>query len=160
MSRDTRVRIGGIMRFRPLCMVAVRGAPDRPGLAAAIFQALGRERLNTQFIVHCIDANNESHIQFCVDEGDVSRALEIVRPIAGQLSAREVMTLPDIAVVSVFGPDFRERSGIAGTAFAALASEGINILAVSTSISTISCVVQAKDCEKAAEALQRDFALP
>jgi aspartokinase len=160
MSSNTRVRIGGILRFRPLCMVAVMGAPDRPGLAAAIFQALGRERLNTQFIVHSIDANNESHIQFCVDASDVERALTIVRPIAAQLSARHVTTLSGVAVVSVFGPDFRERSGIAGTAFGALAAEGINILAVSTSISTISCVVRASDCDRATDALQRDFDLP
>lgn len=160
MTSEARVRIGGILRFRPLDMIAVRGAPDRPGLAAAVFQMLGRERLNTQFIVHSIDANDESHIQFCVDVHDTERALAVIRPIAEKWSARQVTVMADVAVVSVFGPDFRERSGIAGTAFGALAAEGINIWAVSTSISTISCVVRASDCETATQALQRDFALP
>ena len=34
------------------------------------------------------------------------------------------------------GPDFRERPGIAGMMFRSLAAKGVNILAISTSIST------------------------
>ena len=43
--------------------------------------------------------------------------------------------------------------------FGALADAGINILAVSTSISTISCVIDDQDFDRAIEAMDNVFAL-
>lgn len=160
MTRDPRIRVGGIMKFRPLCLVGVMSAPDRPGLASAIFGALGQAELNAQFIVQCIDLNNNSHILFCTDSADLQRTLEVIEPVAQALGAGRVIVTPSVALISVYGPDFRERPGIAGKVFGALAGEGINILAVSTSISTISCVIQEEACERAISALHRVFALP
>ena len=67
---------------------------------------------------------------------------------------------PEVAIVSIFGPDFRERPGIAGTMFHALAERGVNILAVSTSISTVSCVIESDPLESALVALRETFDLP
>jgi aspartokinase len=63
-------------------------------------------------------------------------------------------------MVSVYGPDFRERPGLAGIAFAALADADVNILAVSTSISTISCIVANDQADQALTALHGAFDLP
>jgi len=57
-------------------------------------------------------------------------------------------------------PHFGERPGIAGTMFSALASAGINILAISTSISTASCLIDVYDMDEAVEVLQETFELP
>ena len=83
-----------------------------------------------------------------------------IEPIAREMEAEKVTTLYDVALVSVFGPDFRERPGIAGQAFKAMASQHINILAVSTSISTISCVIQDSLYDAAIEGLHNVFDLP
>ena len=72
----------------------------------------------------------------------------------------EVIQRSDVALISVFGPDFRERPGIAGTMFSALGERGINILVISTSISTLSCVIDADCLEGAIEAVQETFELP
>jgi aspartate kinase len=71
-----------------------------------------------------------------------------------------VIANPEVAIVSIFGPDFRERPGIAGTMFDALAGQGINILAISTSISTVSCVIGSDDLEMALISLRQTFDLP
>ena len=65
-----------------------------------------------------------------------------------------------MGLISIFGPDFRQRPGIAGEMFAALGQADINIQAISTSISTISCVVQAAHVPKAVKALQDTFEMP
>ena len=44
--------------------------------------------------------------------------------------------------------------------FDALAARHINILAISTSISTVSCVIQAEGLETALSALRQTFDLP
>ncbi len=160
MAAADKIRVGGIICHRGLALVGVMSAPDRPGLVAALFKGLGQERLNAQFIVQSIDLNNESHVQFCVAREDAQRVLEIITPIAESLGAKKVVQRMPVALVAVFGPDFRERPGIAGTAFSALAGAGINILAVSTSISTISCLIDDAHVEQALAALKEVFALP
>jgi aspartate kinase len=155
-----KVKAGGLLSYRGLYLVGVMSAPDRPGIAAAIFQTLNEEHLNAQFIVQNIDLNNDAHVQFCVSQEDCVRVLASLKPVASRLGAQKVTERGPVALVSVFGPDFRERPGIAGTAFSALAQVGINILAVSTSISTISCVINETDCDPAITALKNVFALP
>lgn len=160
MAAEGQIKVGGILQNRGLCMVSVMSAPDRPGIAAALFQALGQERLNAQFIVQNIDLNNDTHVMFCVAIEDCERVMAAVEPVALALEAQRVVKVSPVVLVCVFGPDFRERPGIASAAFGALARSGINILAVSTSISTISCVIQEKDCEAAMRALCEVFAVP
>ncbi|MHB1356850.1 MAG: ACT domain-containing protein [Anaerolineae bacterium] len=156
---ETKVTAGGVMHVSGLCLVGVMSAPDRPGLVAAIFNELGRDCLNAQFIVQSIDLNNDSHVQFCVDAEDCGRVARSMQTVASELGARKVTVTNDVALISVFGPDFRQRPGIAGLAFGALAAAGINIIAVSTSISTVSCVVSAIDEKAALRTWQDAFSL-
>jgi aspartokinase len=154
------IPVGGIMSSRRLCLVGVMSVPDRPGIAARLFEALGSTRLNAQFIVHCIDLENQSQVQFCVAAVDRPRVEAAVGPVAEALGSARVIITEPVAMVSVFGPDFRERPGIAAQAFSALGEADINILAVSTSISTITCVVDDRLFETALAALHRVFELP
>jgi aspartate kinase len=80
--------------------------------------------------------------------------------VAPEVEAGKVIAYPEAAIVSIFGPDFRERPGIAGTMFDALAASGINIMAISTSISTVSCVIDSDDLEAGLIALRQTFDLP
>ncbi len=63
-------------------------------------------------------------------------------------------------MISIFGPDFRERPGIAGTMFSALGAREINILAISTSISTVSCVIDIDRLGDAVDAMRETFDMP
>ncbi len=160
MAVNEKIKLGGVLKYRELCLVGVMSAPDRPGLAAAIFQTLGEKRLNAQFIVQSIDLNNESHIQFCAANEDGESIQAALAPLVARLGARKLVTRPGVALLCIFGPDFRERPGIAGVMFGALADAGINILAVSTSISTVSCVVDDQHFDRAMDAIGQVFVLP
>jgi aspartate kinase len=134
--------------------------PDRPGIAAAILGGLGEQNINVQFIVQCIDQSKRDQVALCVDRDDLPTAESVVERVAPELDAGKVIANPEVAIVSIFGPDFRERPGIAGTMFDALAGQGINILAISTSISTVSCVIGSDDLEMALISLRQTFDLP
>jgi aspartate kinase len=155
-----KIRIGGIMQNAHLSLLNVTAVPDRPGIAAAILNGLGRSGINVQFIVQCIDQSQRDQVALCVDRSDLQAALDVVNGIAPELQAGSVVAQPEVAVVSIFGPDFRERPGIAGTMFDALASHHINILAISTSISTVSSVIGAESLETALISLRQTFDLP
>jgi aspartate kinase len=155
-----KIRIGGIMQNAHLALLNVTAVPDRPGIAAAILSGLGDRKVNVQFIVQCIDQSQRDQVALCVDRDDIDTALEIVDRIAPEIEAGKVISQPEAAIVSIFGPDFRERPGIAGAMFKALADNEINILAISTSISTVSCVIGSDDLESALNALRATFDLP
>lgn len=155
-----KIRIGGIMPNAHLALINVSAVPDRPGIAASILRGLGEHDINVQFIVQCIDQNQRDQVAFCVDRDDLPMALQIVNDIAPHLAAGKVDAEPEVAVVSIFGPDFRERPGIAGTMFKALADYQINIKAISTSISTVSCVIELAQLELGLAALRQTFELP
>jgi aspartokinase len=159
-GRSPKIRVGGIIEHVALALVGVMSAPDRPGLAGSVFGALGAAGLNAQFIVQSIDLNNHSHIQFLVAAGDLARTVEVLQPVAEALAVERLTQRAPVVQLAVYGPDFRERPGIASAVFGALAAAGVNILAVSTSISTVSCVISQDDRDAALGALREVLDLP
>ena len=155
-----KLKIGGIMQSAHLDKIGIMSVPDRPGVAGATLSALGQAGVNVQFVVQCIDLHDHTQIVCCVANEDGERALRTLEGLKSELGAQEIVLTPDVAIASIFGPDFREIPGISGTMFTALASANINILAISTSISTISCVVRSSDMDEAVRVLSEAFELP
>ena len=158
--RGQRIKIGGIIQNRNLAKIGVMSIPDRPGVAGTLLSALGEMGINVPFIVHTIDLNNLDNIVICVAPEDLAAALEVLHTIKETVGAKEIVHDQEVGIISIFGPHFGERPGIAGMMFSALASAGINILAISTSISTASCLIDVYDMDEAVEALQEAFELP
>jgi len=83
--------------------------------------------------------------------------LSIVRGIQSDIGAQTVIHKPRVGMVSIFGPEFQERPGLAGAMFSALASVGINIQAISTSIATVSCLIDVDRVPEAVKVLHQTF---
>ncbi len=158
--QEKRIKIGGILQNRELAKIGVMSIPDRPGVASMIFGALGANRINCPFIVHTIDLNNLDSIVICVARKDLKAALRVLDAVKETVGAKEVVYDGQVGMISIFGPHFGERAGIAGAMFSALASVGINILAISTSISSLSCILDLDDMDQAVEAIGAAFDLP
>ena len=155
-----KVKAGGIVQNTELALVGIMAVPDKPGVAGAILETLGQASLNVQFIVQLLDLDDTAHVVFCVDQDDLSASLAVLGKVKEEIGARAITYKGDVAIVSIFGPDFRERPGVAGAMFNALAGVGVNILSISTSISTVSCVVESEEVTLATEALREAFDLP
>jgi len=150
----------GILEFRGLAEIGLIAMPDRPGLAGTVLASLSERGLNTPFVVELTDPNGSSHIALCVSERDLDRALDAIAALADQLHAQRVVQRRGVAVAAVHGPHFRERPGCGAAACAAIAKEGVNILAISTSLSSIACMVDGADLAATVRSLQRTFDLP
>jgi aspartate kinase len=151
------VKIGGVIQYTDLALVGMMAVPDRPGIAAAVFETLGKRGINVLFIVQSIDLNNNTHIVFCVASKDLSQALGLLERVKERFGGQKLIHNSRVAMVSIFGPDFKERPGIAGMMCTALAKADINILSISTSMSSVSCIIE-KDClDDAVEALRDTF---
>jgi aspartate kinase len=156
----SKMKIGGIMQTTGLAKVGVMSIPDRPGIAGSIMAAMGRKKINIQFIVQCIDIHENDQVVFCISQDDLEEVGDILQEVKQQVGAEQVIQRPNVAIISIFGPDFRERPGIAGTMFSALGEREINILAISTSISTLTCVIDADRLPDAVAAMREAFDLP
>lgn len=159
-AEGARICIGGIMQWRDLVRLGVMNIPDKPGIAADIFTALGQRCINVLLIVQSSDLQQQTHIVFCIQARDLDAARAVLCELQPRLEAEAIIEEPGLAIVSIYGPDFRERPGVAGVMFAALAAAGINILAISTSISTCSCLIHQEKLPCAVAALQSAFRLP
>jgi aspartate kinase len=155
-----KITAGGIIRNQHLAKIGVMSAPDRPGLAAAVLRALGQHGINVEFIVQCVDLKDCSHVVLCVADENMDAAVTALTPVGDEVGAGAVISQHGVALISVFGPDFRERPAVAAGVFEALASAGINILAISTSISTVSCLLDGARVDDAVLALREYFELP
>ncbi|MDQ1300480.1 MAG: aspartate kinase [Chloroflexota bacterium] len=158
MSQKTK--IGGIIQNDQLASISVLAVKDRPGIAAAVLDALGQRNINVQFVVQVIDQAAQAQMALCVDRVDLEPSLAAIEGIRSDLQPAAVIARTDAASVAIFGPDFRERPGIAGQMFRALAARGVNIFAISTSISTINCIIELARLQDALTAINEQFDLP
>lgn len=155
-----KIKVGGVIQNDQLSTISVLAVKDRPGIAAAVLDALGQSGLNVQFVVQVIDHENHDQMVLCVDRADLTRSLAALEGLKPELQPAAVIARPDVASIAIFGPDFRERPGIAGRMFRALASRKINILAISTSISTVNCIIEMADLKQAYSAICDQFDVP
>jgi aspartate kinase len=151
--------ISGIAHDTSEAEVNIVGVPDRPGIAAHVFRALAAEGVNVDMIVQTVSSEGTTDISFTVPKTDLERTEALIRTVAADVGAAGVTTDPDIAKISLVGAGMRTHPGVAAEMFQALADAGINIGMISTSSIRLSCVVPAKDVERAVQAVHARFAL-
>ncbi len=155
-----KIKVGGVIQNDHLASVSVLAVKDKPGIAAAVLDAVGQRNLNVQFIVQVIDHQTQDQIVLCVDRDDLAASLEAIETIRAGMKPAALTANPQVASIAIFGPDFRERPGIAAQMFRALAERGVNILAISTSISTVNCIIEGNRLKDALAAVHEYFDLP
>jgi aspartokinase len=155
-----KVKIGGIIESKQLAQVGVMSIPDQPGFAGKIFGALGNEGINIQFIVQSADWGGRGNTIFCIEQKDLEETIKVLTRLQTFIGSERIIHRSPVGIISIFGPHFREKPAIAGTMFTALGNAGINILAISTSISTLSCVIDESLLPDAVRAISDAFELP
>ena len=155
-----KMKAGGLIQHDHLAMVGIMDMPSRPGVSGKLFSELNEQGINVEIIVHLIGLEEKDHIVLCVDRDDVERTKEVAERIRQETGGRAITCDPEVASISLFGSDFRESRGVARQMFKALGDSNINIRAISTSLSTISCVIEAICLDEAVEALREAFIIP
>jgi aspartate kinase len=155
-----KIKVGGVIQNDQLASISVLAVKDRPGIAAAVLDAVGQRGLNVQFVVQVIDHENHDQMVLCVDRGDLPACLHAIEELRADIQPATVVAQAEVASIAIFGPDFRERPGIAGRMFRALAEKHINILAISTSISTVNCIIDLARLKEAYAAICDYFDVP
>ena len=152
-----KVVVRGISHDLKESKITVVNVPDKPGIAAKLFSALGDANIVVDMIVQNVSHKGHTDISFTVNKTDAEEAEEIAKKVAEEIGASGVERNDKIAKVSVIGLGMKTHSGTAGKMFNVLAREGINIYAISTSEIKISCLIDEDKAEKAVQALHKEF---
>lgn len=149
--------VSGIALDKNQARITLRNIEDKPGIAAEIFSSLARANINVDMIIQNVGTNGATNLGFTVPENELNQAKNTMKEVLGD----QVLLESDSAVVkvSVVGVGMKSHSGVASTAFKALADEGINIGMISTSEIKISMIVHEKYGELAVRALHEVYGL-
>ena len=153
------VVVTGITHDRGQAKVSILRVPDRPGIAAQVFGAVGDRNVVVDMIVQNISRDGYTDISFTVPRSDHGRARIALEEIAREVGAAGVAHDERVAKVSIVGVGMRSHSGVAARMFRALARHGINIQMISTSEIKIAVVIDEKFVELAVRELHKAFEL-
>ena len=153
------VVVTGITHDRGQAKVSILRVPDRPGIAAQVFGALGAQSIVVDMIVQNISRDGFTDISFTLPRADRARAEQVLAIVAKDIGAAGVAADDRVAKISVVGVGMRSHAGVAAQMFAILSKDGINIQMISTSEIAVSCVIEDKYTELAVRALHDAFDL-
>ncbi len=154
-----QVVVSGVTGDRNQAKVTFIGVPDRPGIAARIFGAIGSANILVDMIIQNVGQGDLTDLSFTIPRADLPKAVDLANRIAKDIGAKSVEVKDQIAKVSLIGVGMRSHSGVAARMFETLAGEGINIMMISTSEIKISCVIEEKSMEQAIRSLHKAFGL-
>jgi len=103
VSMEVRNKVRGIAHDFNVAKITVVGVPDRPGIAAAIFNPLAKAGVSVDTIVQNASIENITDLTFTVTGDQVSDAMKVVEPIAREIGARECVSNSDLGAVSIIG---------------------------------------------------------
>jgi aspartate kinase len=139
--------------------VTISGVPDKPGIAAKVFEDVAAAGIFVDMIVQSHpSAAGAATLSFTVPQNQLKKSVEAASRIANSLGCKQVTSSPVIGKLSVSGVGLRTHVGVAIRMFKALAEAGINVEMINTSEVRVNVVVDGASGEKGLAQLQAAFA--
>jgi aspartate kinase len=139
-------------------VLTLSGLPDRPGVAATVFDAVSAGHVNVDTIIQNV-VHGGAEMSFSVPSDDVPATRAAIESTRAELGAYQVEENHGLGKVSLIGAGMRSHPGVAATMFRTLADLGINLHMISTSPIKISCMIDRERIPEAVRALHDAFEL-
>lgn len=163
LSPNTNRLVTGVAVDSKVARITILSLPDRPGVAARVFNALGKAKVNVDMIVQSAGAVSggqpTADIAYTCARDDLDLALEVCQEVLAAFPGTQLVYDIDVAKVSIVGSGVASNYGVAATMFEALAEKGINIELITGSEIKISCLVRASQAVEAVRAVHDKFEL-
>ncbi len=156
---ENRIKVTGIAHNTNVAKITVRSVPDRPGIAASLFEPLARMGISVDTIVQNTSLDHTTDISFTVTRNDLDHAFAEVKGVMDEMGAAGVVSDATLASVSIVGSGMQNTPGYASRMFRVLADGNINIDMITTSEIRISCIIGEEYAAEAVRLLHRDFEL-
>jgi len=157
---DYKKVVTGIAYSKNNAKVSILGVVDKPGVAADIFEPIGKNNINIDMVIQNTSFDgNTANITFTIKREDLEKTLNIIEKNKEKINYNKVAHDDRLAKVSIIGAGMIANAGVTHKMFRSLASEKINILAISTSEIKISVLIREDLTQKAVKILHKEFKL-
>ncbi|PJJ70331.1 aspartate kinase [Sediminihabitans luteus] len=153
--------ISGVAHDRSEAKITVVGVPDRPGMAARIFEAVAGAGVNIDMIVQNVSAaaTGLTDISFTLPADQVADGTAALDALRVEVGFASLQIDDQIGKLSLVGAGMKSHPGVSAKFFGALRDANINIEMISTSEIRISVVTRADSLDDAVRAVHTAFDL-
>jgi len=157
---DYKKAVTGIAYSKGNAKVSVIGVVDKPGVAADIFEPIGKNNINIDMVIQNTSLDGKkANVTFTIKRGDLNKTLSLIEKSKQKLNYNKIIHDDKLAKVSIIGAGMIANPGVTYRMFRTLADMKINILAISTSEIKISVLIREDLTQKAVKALHKSFEL-
>ncbi len=137
--------------------VTISGAPDAPGVAAALFETISAAGVFVDMIVQNMGQEGRANLSFTVPRDALQESLDRAEEVRANLGCGPVSHSPHVAKLSVSGVGMRSHTGVAIRMFRALAEAEINVEMINTSEVQVNVVVDGRHGQEGLARLKQAF---
>ena len=157
---DYKKVVTGVAYSKNNAKVSIAGVVDKPGVAADIFEPIGKNNINIDMVIQNTSLDGKkANITFTIKREDLSKTLSLIEKNKEKLNYNKITHDDKLAKVSIIGAGMVANPGVTHKMFRSLANEKINILAISTSEIKISVLIREDLTQKAVKILHTTFGL-
>jgi len=157
---DYSKTITGVTYSKDEAKITLLGVQDKPGVAADIFEPLGKNSINVDMVIQNISSDGKTtDLTFTIKRKDLIKTIKIIKLNKKKVKFKSISKDKKVSKISIVGAGMITTPGITYKMFRALAQEKINILAISTSEIKISVIINENKTTKAVKKLHTVFRL-
>lgn len=140
-----------------LSLITVTSQHDHAGLAEAVLEQFAIKDINLEYITEGSGKESCVVMSFCVRTSDEKISRELMEKLKSEGRINTTQYRSPVCFIGIYGPHFREKPGLAYRLCSALSRVGINILGISSSISTVSCLIDESNFKQAKNGILEYF---
>ena len=157
---DYSKTITGVTYSKDDAKITLLGVQDKPGVAADIFEPLGKNSINVDMVIQNISADGKTtDLTFTTKRSDLNKTIKTIKLNNKNVKFKSIISDKKVSKISIIGAGMITTPGITYKMFRALAQAKINILAISTSEIKISVIINETNTTKAVKKLHAAFNL-
>ncbi len=151
--------ITGVAYSKDEAKITLIGVQDKPGVAAEIFEPISKSQINIDMVIQNVSSDGKTtDLTFTIKREEFDKTIDTIKNNK-KIKFKELSYKKDVSKISIVGAGMVTTPGITYKMFRALASENINILAISTSEIKISVIINDVDTLRAVKKLHNIFEL-
>lgn len=154
------MKIGGVLENHNLTLYRIMLMDDIPGAAGSILKFFAQRNINLEYITESTTTENYGVMAVCIKNEFVEPVDRFIEENQNILEKFKIAKTENVSTLGIYGPHFREKHSIAARFCTLLGAAGVNILGMSSSISSVCCVIKSDVFVQGKEAVLKRFELP
>ena len=139
--------------------ITLKNIPDKPGIAAKVFEPLSETGINVDVIVQNASNENKTDLTFTVDNNDLEKTIDVMNKRSTEIEFESLVSGKNYGKISIIGSGIQNAPGYAAKFFETLSNINVNIEMITTSDIRITCLVKNSDLDKAILKVHEVFGL-